>query len=283
MKKAFTLIELLVVIAIIAILAAILFPVFAQAKAAAKKATSIANTKQTALSLTMYAVDHDDRFSGGQTPNLQTGGYYDLIPSAVPADALVADGYDPAEEALAWPNATQPYRKNYGVLEFAGQPEVIPPGTASDLRNAPTTTLTFNGALHQLSTTQIASPSNYVLLWPGAGASRFRGIAYTNPYLYCTAQPCAYPNAHLIIVVFREQQNVLTPGRSQWAYGQGMTVAMADGSVKWRNWGGEGHRPERELTEPYVNYRSEGRPWGTFYTVENSFLRPRFWMPEREP
>ena len=45
MKKAFTLIELLVVIAIIAILAAILFPVFAQAKAAAKKTTSISNAK----------------------------------------------------------------------------------------------------------------------------------------------------------------------------------------------------------------------------------------------
>ena len=46
MKRAFTLIELLVVIAIIAILAAILFPVFAQAKLAAKKTTSISNMKQ---------------------------------------------------------------------------------------------------------------------------------------------------------------------------------------------------------------------------------------------
>ena len=49
MKKAFTLIELLVVIAIIAILAAILFPVFAQAKAAAKKTSSLSNVKELAL------------------------------------------------------------------------------------------------------------------------------------------------------------------------------------------------------------------------------------------
>lgn len=58
--KAFTLIELLVVIAIIAILAAILFPVFAQAKLAAKKTVSLNNTKQLALALNMYCIDNDD-------------------------------------------------------------------------------------------------------------------------------------------------------------------------------------------------------------------------------
>jgi prepilin-type N-terminal cleavage/methylation domain-containing protein/prepilin-type processing-associated H-X9-DG protein len=60
--KAFTLIELLVVIAIIAILAAILFPVFAQAKAAAKGAACLSNVKQIALGGLMYANDNDDAF-----------------------------------------------------------------------------------------------------------------------------------------------------------------------------------------------------------------------------
>jgi len=59
-RFAFTLIELLVVIAIIAILAAILFPVFAQAKMAAKRSVTISNLKQNALSVTMYANDYDD-------------------------------------------------------------------------------------------------------------------------------------------------------------------------------------------------------------------------------
>lgn len=63
MKKSlrgFTLIELLVVIAIIAILAAILFPVFAQAKDAAKKTADISNMKQQSLALIMYTNDSDD-------------------------------------------------------------------------------------------------------------------------------------------------------------------------------------------------------------------------------
>ena len=57
--RAFTLIELLVVIAIIAILAAILFPVFAQAKLAAKKTADLSDQKQIVLGTIMYDNDYD--------------------------------------------------------------------------------------------------------------------------------------------------------------------------------------------------------------------------------
>jgi len=60
MRRAFTLIELLVVIAIIAILAAILFPVFAQAKNSARKVTAISNLKQAGLSTMLYLGDYDE-------------------------------------------------------------------------------------------------------------------------------------------------------------------------------------------------------------------------------
>lgn len=61
-RRAFTLIELLVVIAIIAILSAILFPVFAQVKVAAKKTACLSNTKQMGTGIELYIADHDDTY-----------------------------------------------------------------------------------------------------------------------------------------------------------------------------------------------------------------------------
>jgi len=74
MRKAFTLIELLVVIAIIAILAAILFPVFAQAKLAAKKTAVMNNTKEICTSQLMYINDSDD-----MSPSLGSGDWTDHV------------------------------------------------------------------------------------------------------------------------------------------------------------------------------------------------------------
>jgi len=62
-RRGFTLIELLVVIAIIAILAAILFPVFARARAKARQASCQSNEKQIALAVLMYAQDYDESIS----------------------------------------------------------------------------------------------------------------------------------------------------------------------------------------------------------------------------
>lgn len=103
-NRAFTLIELLVVIAIIAILAAILFPVFAQAKLAAKKASSLSNQKQITLSAIMYEGDVDDMLP----LNVQT---YATFP-------YFADGTTPS---YFWPHLILPYQKNLQIMVDPGK------------------------------------------------------------------------------------------------------------------------------------------------------------------
>src|SRR5450432_3744586 len=77
-RKGFTLIELLVVIAIIAILAAILFPVFAQARESARKTSCLSNQKQIGLGFLMYTQDYDSAFPStrhGSVGVAQEGGW----------------------------------------------------------------------------------------------------------------------------------------------------------------------------------------------------------------
>jgi prepilin-type N-terminal cleavage/methylation domain-containing protein/prepilin-type processing-associated H-X9-DG protein len=99
MKRAFTLIELLVVIAIIAILAAILFPVFAQAKVAAKKTNDLSNNKQLALASLMYGADYDD-----------------TALSFPYAAQWSSPAYTNGEKGLHWADRLMPYVKSKGLF-----------------------------------------------------------------------------------------------------------------------------------------------------------------------
>lgn len=88
-RRGFTLIELLVVIAIIAILAAILFPVFARARAKARQASCLSNVKQLMVAVLMYAQDNDGGFPSRID---QAGGGFtwpmNLLPPYVKNDAI---------------------------------------------------------------------------------------------------------------------------------------------------------------------------------------------------
>ena len=135
MKRAFTLIELLVVIAIIAILAAILFPVFAQAKAAAKKTTSISNLKQIGTSTMLYTSDVDDyyyphRFNCRDASNAFTTcpAYQAAGGGLVPEAQMLSGG---AETRYYWVYLLQPYTKNYQLFKSPGNDTGFVPGATS--------------------------------------------------------------------------------------------------------------------------------------------------------
>ncbi len=196
-RNAFTLIELLVVIAIIAILAAILFPVFAQAKMAAKKAVAISQAKQAGTGIILYSADVDDALPCGLVPNLSvaTIAYRvgDFSPQS-PAGWWNMGGTATAEYQLVWHNAIFPYTKSYQMLDLPGMNVQAPLGTPGVQLQAPVTnTLSYNGLLQYLSTTAIASPSQSPMLWQGFGNYGYKGSAVLSPRLNCNSTgPCMY-------------------------------------------------------------------------------------------
>ncbi len=119
MKRGFTLIELLVVIAIIAILAAILFPVFAQAREKARQSGCQSNHNQAIKAMIMYANDNDDYLVPANRAGLQSTNFGQIA-------------INPPRDQ-AWPTTMQSYFKSYEVLICPADPndnhQISPAGT----------------------------------------------------------------------------------------------------------------------------------------------------------
>jgi len=121
-RKAFTLIELLVVIAIIAILAAILFPVFSRAREAARRASCTSNLRQIGSAFALYTQDYDDRLPDRRD-----------LKTALPGGYRPWTGWPPSDPRGGWAVVVlEPYTRNNGLWNcpsavggpFAAAPEV---------------------------------------------------------------------------------------------------------------------------------------------------------------
>jgi len=140
--NAFTLIELLVVIAIVAILAAILFPVFQQAKEAAHKTSCASNLKQLGMSADMYMNDNDGAlYHHHEQWVLDDGTLVQNLPPTLSGCAGGGDGNSQAEKP--WAIFFQPYMKNRQFL-------FCPDDEATKSKVLATNILDYNGGVSML-------------------------------------------------------------------------------------------------------------------------------------
>jgi len=274
-RSGFTLIELLVVIAIIAILAAILFPVFAQARSKARQITGTSNIKQAALAILMYSQDYDEKF-----PRTGYGG-------------VSGPGFINQYGSTDWQNTIAPYVKNLGLYVSPGDASVETLGWWSDFVNpdgefsllmndllahpAPSITVggtTFadehNQQLMSDGTSQAAvnAPADCILLCEGHGGwVKGGGLPDPTPDASGVIQnpiPGAptenkWHKEHSISGNFTPfiTGNSYDPGTPPVfaglpMYSQGMNFAFVDGHAKWVHVADSSGKPTLCATLPWV-------------------------------
>jgi prepilin-type N-terminal cleavage/methylation domain-containing protein/prepilin-type processing-associated H-X9-DG protein len=237
-RVGFTLIELLVVIAIIAILAAILFPVFSRAREKARQTSCLSNVRQIASAISQYAQDYDERFP----PR-----YYRWDPN-VSGGPTVGD-------------LTQPYVRNTQIF------------TCPSATRLGVYTYGYYGALNWRSLAEVGSPSETVLLGDGAQVGDASGISSKtgNPLDPSSWQDIGHAHWHL---TYGRSFTSNGPGSSEWCwvgtYGyrrisprhfDNPNIGFVDGHAKLME--------TKRLIGPLVNpscsssgYTAEGYPYG---------------------
>lgn len=254
--RAFTLIELLVVIAIVAVLAAVLFPVFAQAKASGKRAAAISNTKQLSTAMLLYIEDNNETFPGyvqGNWPN----------------------GSPPPDQPI-WPGMIQPHVKNLNVFLDPAAPSTKFSGIW-DRRGE--LSIGYNAhfgwwydgfgdnvRVITIKMSKIVRPSTTVLLAStAAGPTQVRGNAGFRGYIAINWRS-DLDSPHGRPIVINADDSASLSDRHQ----KGTVVGLADGSAKW-------YRTERLLPNRdrmsrdelelrcVVDYNPAGLRWGVAF------------------
>lgn len=218
-RNGFTLIELLMVIAIIAILAAILFPVFAQARESARRSQCISNTKQATTAVVMYVQDYDETFP-----------------------ILVED--DAGNTLYGVEDLVQPYIKNRNIFNCPDRSDKMPgiytnrPTSATNLGLAYNTgpvwyALSCGGLLNQV----ITIPGGFVM----TGMSLSQIVAPADTFAFTDTH-----SIYFYIAAANETARGLTGATrsSDMRHGGRWSVSYADGHAKSMQWrAGKGSPP----------------------------------------
>ena len=196
-QKGFTLIELLVVIAIIAILAAILFPVFAKAREKARQSSCLSNVKQIMLAQMQYCQDYDEKFSN--------------------------NSYAVTSGQISVPDFLAPYCKNTQIFtcpsstfSVAVGNSWVSPGSYS--WNQAAYSLGGSYLLYCCPLAQITNPSTLILLGDGNGSY---GVQVLGANLFTTSKPMELGHA------------TMNQGRFRGLHNDGANFGFVDGHAKW--------------------------------------------------
>jgi len=222
-RLGFTLIELLVVIAIIAILAAILFPVFARAREKARQTSCISNMKQLALGFMMYKQDYDECHPNATA----SAGFYGWY--AVPYPTY----------GWHWPAATQPYIKNNQLLRCPSSAPMTVFATSSTVAIS----YSFNGLLANSSDAAVVAPAKCIMVVE-EGNEAWLGHADEQAFIEGGGLPYRYGTTWASLGI---------RGNCQLHSG-GHVLAYCDGHAKWVVEPGDGN------TSMFAIVNADGTP-----------------------
>jgi prepilin-type N-terminal cleavage/methylation domain-containing protein/prepilin-type processing-associated H-X9-DG protein len=216
LSKGFTLIELLVVIAIVAILAAILFPVFARARENARRSSCMSNVKQIGLGVMMYTQDYDERYP------LR---YQTRVGQGIPPGGFAQDGYSPGASVWYPANYIMPYVKSEQLFSCPSGPYK---GTITYSRGG----YGFNATVLAQSMAAVGAPAvTYMIMDAGtADINAYTGGTGDGAFNYIpgTAECTGNPTGRYTPIT-----GVLLTDYQKGRHFNGVSVAFADGHVKW--------------------------------------------------
>jgi prepilin-type N-terminal cleavage/methylation domain-containing protein len=283
-RNAFTLIELLVVIAIIAILAAILFPVFAQAKAAAKKTGCLSNIKQIATATHIYLADYDDLFPLSAGRDTGGSGWWMDTAINVPFDSDPTPFYVGISRDSAY-NSTKPYMKNDQMWDNGVSLKTSVPwiGANSTGRNV-YVIYNYNGLLHGYSSSAVAASSSLPLYTTYNSKKAYQGTAYVNPYLRCylDSPSCGYvPSAAGCSTAANGTTSRLYYDNASFkVHSDGINISFADSSAKFRRIGANVNGATDFRTDSYSRYSAAAIPTRRWF--DSNACHPILFRPDFE-